>query len=128
MTRATRDRIWDAVPLRAVANERPGGQPMGEGHPLDLGHLDPATEAQVVARLLSRDFDAWSEAASRVGHCTKPIRLHGYSDTVNAATGEVVSSFSSADSRSECCTSGAATVAPPSARPARGCTRRTRST
>src|SRR6476469_9137439 len=66
MTRATRDRIWDAVPPRAVANERSSGQPIDEGHPLDLGHLDPATEAQVVARLISRDFNAWSEAASRV--------------------------------------------------------------
>ena len=28
-----------------------------------------------MARLLSRDFDAWSEAASRVGHCANPIRL-----------------------------------------------------
>ncbi|MGO4604523.1 replication initiator [Terrabacter sp. 2YAF2] len=92
MTRATRDRIWDAVPLRS------GEQPIGEGHPLDLGHLDPATEAQVVTRLLSGDFDAWSEAASRVGHCAKPIRLHGHSDTVDVTTGEVVSSFSSADS------------------------------
>jgi len=98
MTRATRDRIWDAVPPRAVANERSGGRPIDEGHPLDLGHLDPATEAQVVARLISRDFNAWSEAASRVGHCARPIRLHGHSDTVDTATGEVVSSFSSADS------------------------------
>ncbi|GAB3881077.1 replication initiator [Terrabacter terrigena] len=91
MTRATRDRVWDAVSLRA--SERPDG----EGQPLDLGHLDAATEAQVIARLLSRDFDAWSEAASRVGHCAKPVRLHGHCDTVDAATGEVLSSFSSTD-------------------------------
>ncbi|MGO4599182.1 replication initiator [Terrabacter sp. 2RAF25] len=96
MTRATRDRVWDAVPLRAA--EQDGERPAGEGHPLDLGHLDATTEAQVVARLLSRDFDAWSEAASRVGHCAKPIRLHGHSDTVDVKTGEVISSFSSADS------------------------------
>jgi len=91
MTRETRDRVWDAVPLRST--EQPG-----EGHPLDLGHLDSATEAQVIARLTSRNFNAWSEAASRVGHCARPIRLHGSSRTIDAATGEVLSSFSSADS------------------------------
>ncbi len=96
MTRETRDRVWDAVPLRTA--EQAGEGTAGEGHPLDLGHLDACTEAQVIARLLSRDFDAWSEAASRVGHCARPIRLHGHSDTVDTATGEVVSSFSSADS------------------------------
>ena len=76
MTRATRDRVWDAVPL-AARTQQPGSAPTGEDHPLDLGHLDAATEAQVLARLLSRDFDAWSEAAARVGHCAKPVRLHG---------------------------------------------------
>lgn len=100
MSRATRDRVWDAVPLHATDRTlgQAGDEPVGEGHPLDLGHLDAATEAQVLARLLSRDFDAWSEAASRVGHCARPIRLHGTSETVDAATGEVLSSFSSADS------------------------------
>ncbi|MGO4596018.1 replication initiator [Terrabacter sp. 2RAF25] len=99
MSRATRDRIWDAVPLPPAepAREHASEPPAGEGHPLDLGHLDAATEAQVIARLTSRDFDAWSEAASRVGHCAKPIRLHGHSDTVDVGTGEVLSSFSSAD-------------------------------
>ncbi|EWT06049.1 MULTISPECIES: replication initiator [Intrasporangiaceae] len=99
MTRATRDRIWDAVPLHPAqhADERLGSAPTGEDHPLDLGHLDAATKAQVIARLLSRDFDAWSETASRVGHCAKPIRLHGSSQTVDTRTGEVLSSFSSTD-------------------------------
>ncbi len=70
---------------------------VGAGYPLDLDHLDPTTRAQVVARLVSRDFDAWSEAAARVGHCARPVRLHGHSDTVDIRTGEVVSSFSSTD-------------------------------
>ncbi|WP_461046900.1 replication initiator [Terrabacter koreensis] len=95
MSRATRDRIWDAVPLHPHHADDGSDR---EGHPLDLSHLDAATEAQVLARLLSRDFDAWSEAASRVGHCARPIRLHGSSRTVDAVTGEVLSSFSSADS------------------------------
>lgn len=91
MSRATRDRVWSALPLHP-------GEPPAEGHPLDLGHLDTTTEAQVLARLLSSDFDAWSDAAPRVGHCARPIRLHGTSQTVDARTGEVLSSFSSADS------------------------------
>ncbi|MEW1954496.1 replication initiator [Terrabacter sp. NPDC080008] len=100
MTRATRDRIWDAVPLRAAEHslERPGEHAPAHGALLDLDHLDAAMQPQVIARLLSRDFDAWSEAAARVGHCTRPVRLHGSSQTVDAGTGEVLSSFSSTES------------------------------
>ena len=95
MSRATRDRLWDAVPLHP---HHAGERPTSGGHPLGLSHVDPATEAQVIARLTSRDFDAWSAAAARVGHCARPVRLHGHSQTVDARTGEVLSSFSSTDS------------------------------
>lgn len=57
--------------------------------------MGPATEAQVRDRLLSRDFDAWAKALARVGNCARPIRLHGHSQTVDAATGEVIASYSS---------------------------------
>jgi hypothetical protein len=80
------------------AQERASERSDGVGHPLDLGNLDAATEKQVIARLLSRDFDAWSEAASRVGHCARPVRLHGSSQTVDTRTGEVLGSVSSSDS------------------------------
>ena len=122
MTRATRDRVWDAVPLRAEPS------PGGEDHPLDLDHLDAATEAQVIARLLSRNFDAWSAAASRVGHCAKPIRLHGQSDTVDVKTGEISRRSPRRTPHWGCCMCGAGTVVRPSARPAHACTRPTRST
>lgn len=46
-------------------------------------------------RLVSPGFDAWSEALARVGNCSKPIRLHGGSQTVDAATGEILSTYSS---------------------------------
>lgn len=59
--------------------------------------LDAATQAQVVARLLSPDFDAWSVAAARVGFCAKPIRLVGRSDTFDRGTGEMVRSYASTD-------------------------------
>ncbi len=87
VTLTTRNRVWSALP------------PIGErdDRPLDLPHLDAATQAQVVARLLSPDFDAWSVAASRVGFCAKPIRLVGQSLTFDKTTGELVRSYGSAD-------------------------------
>ncbi|GAB3055140.1 plasmid replication initiator protein [Intrasporangium mesophilum] len=64
---------------------------------LGLAALTPRVEAEIVQRLTSPDFDAWAEAAARVGHCAKPIRLRGSSTTVDGRTGEVLSTFSSAD-------------------------------
>ena len=80
-------------------------------------------QRQVRDRLLSRDFDAWSEALARVGNCAHPIRLHGRSQTVDTGTGEIVVDLQqqrgAARGHAMC---GAATAAPASARPARGCT------
>jgi hypothetical protein len=83
----SRNAVWGALP------------PIGDrdGHPLDLAHLDAVTQAQVVARLLSPEFDAWSVAASRVGFCAKPIRLVGQSRTFDKTTGELVRSYASAE-------------------------------
>ncbi|WP_344256768.1 replication initiator [Terrabacter carboxydivorans] len=64
---------------------------------LDLPALTPRLEQQITARLISRDFDAWATTAARVGHCAKPIRLRGHSQTIDTRTGEVLSTFSSAD-------------------------------
>ena len=64
---------------------------------LDLPALSDRTARQVCDRLVSRDFDAWSEALSRVGNCAHPIRLQGSSQTVNTLTGEIIASYSSAD-------------------------------
>ena len=55
----------------------------------------PATEQQIRDLLVSRDFDAWSEALARVGNCSRPIRLRGRSETIDTITGEVLSSYSS---------------------------------
>ncbi|EWT06661.1 replication initiation protein [Intrasporangium chromatireducens Q5-1] len=59
--------------------------------------LTPHLEAQMVARLTAKDFPAWADTAAKVGHCAHPVRLHGTSTTIDAATGEVLSTYSSAD-------------------------------
>ena len=65
----------------------------GDDAGLDLPALSQRTEAEVVARLLSRDFEDWSEAAARVGHCAHPIRLRGSSTTFDKTTGDPISSY-----------------------------------
>jgi hypothetical protein len=64
----------------------------GDDAPLDLPPLTDRIEQQVKHRLVSRD---WSEALARVGNCCRPIRLHGHSERVDTATGEIVSAYSS---------------------------------
>ncbi|HEY9289909.1 MAG TPA: replication initiator [Microlunatus sp.] len=77
-----------------MASEFPG---FTEDVPLDLANLSPAAEAGIVARLVDKSHDAFAETAAGVGYCAHPIRLTGSSTTLDAATGEVLSSFSSAD-------------------------------
>lgn len=67
-----------------------------EGPALDLGSLSPQVRQQV-DRLLSKDFGAWVDTVARVGNCVRPVRLQGTSERIDPTTGEVLSSFSSAD-------------------------------
>lgn len=67
----------------------------GDEAALDLELASPRVAAQVMARLLSPDFEDWSNAVARVGSCTNPIHLTGSSMRVDAATGEVLSTYSS---------------------------------
>lgn len=62
---------------------------------LDLDVGSPRVAAQVMARLLSPDFEDWSSAVARVGSCASPIHLTGSAMRVDAATGEVLSSYAS---------------------------------
>lgn len=76
----------------------PGSFPgFGEDAGLDLPALTPDLEQQVIARLTSRNFPAWADAAAGVGHCARPIRLRGSSTTFDTATGAAVSTFASDD-------------------------------
>jgi len=63
---------------------------------LDLSRITGSQERQILDRLLRDDFDEWAEQAARVGHCAHPIRLTGQQQTVEAATGSVLSTFASA--------------------------------
>lgn len=81
----------------------PGGGPVGafpgygQGAPLDLPSLTPDQHTGILSRLLDGTADAFADALASVGNCAHPIRLHGSSTTIDTATGEVLSSFSSTD-------------------------------
>lgn len=69
----------------------------GEGAPLDLPSLTADQQEGILSRLLDGTTGAFADALASVGNCTRPIHLHGSSMTVDRATGEVLSTFSSAD-------------------------------
>ncbi|MDR7313605.1 hypothetical protein J2S40_004663 [Nocardioides luteus] len=69
----------------------------GEDAPLDLSGLTPSAFNAVGARLLDGTFDAWAETAAAVKYCAHPIRLTGSSTTIDARSGELVGTFSSAN-------------------------------
>ena len=58
--------------------------------------LDPQSVEEIVRRAERPDFDRWAEQVARCGNCSRPVRLRGFSTTVNARTGEVVESFDTA--------------------------------
>ena len=50
----------------------------------------------ILARVLRPGFDRWQAHAARARGCTRPVRLRGFSTTVNPRTGEVIESFDTA--------------------------------
>ena len=91
MSKRTKAAITDTLPALFPA-VFPGH---GQDAPLDLPPITEQVQQQIKHRLVSPGFDAWSEALARVGNCSRPIRLHGHSQTVDATTGEILSSYSS---------------------------------
>lgn len=69
----------------------------GAGAPLELPNLSTAEQSAILSRFLDGTFTDWAETAQHVGNCVNPIRLVGSSQTVDTTTGEIVSTFSSAD-------------------------------
>lgn len=79
---------------RLLPDALPGVRP----DPLpDLAPLTAAMQDALVAEIRAETFDPFAEALARVGGCSQPIRLIGSSIRVDTSTGEVLSSFSSAD-------------------------------
>jgi hypothetical protein len=68
-----------------------------EDAPLDLDHLSAAAEQGFLRRITEGSFSAFADTAAAVGNCARPIRLVGHSDTIDSATGEVLSSYASDD-------------------------------
>jgi hypothetical protein len=81
-----------AAQLAPLGNVFPG---FGDTAGLELPGLSPRTEAQILKRLTSGDFEEWAAAAAKVGHCTNPIRMRGWSRTYEKNSGELLSTFSS---------------------------------
>ncbi|MGB3685338.1 MAG: replication initiator [Ornithinimicrobium sp.] len=70
----------------------------GEASPLVLPvDLSQKVTDDITRRMLSPHFEDWADAASKVGHCAKPIRLRGCTTRYDTTTGEVLSSYSSSD-------------------------------
>ena len=93
MSQATRAVVADVLP--ALLPDAFPGFPEPEASPAELRPLTGLAARQVGDLFRSGDFDAWSEALARVGNCSRPIRLHGHSQTVDTATGEIIGSYSS---------------------------------
>jgi hypothetical protein len=97
MSQATRSVVLDVLP--ALFPDHFPGHPQSDASAADvspeLRPLTGPTARQVGDLFQSGELDAWSEALARVGNCSRPIRLHGHSETVDTATGEVVGSYSS---------------------------------
>jgi hypothetical protein len=52
---------------------------------------------QVLDLVSSPDLEVWSEALERVGNCAQPVRLRGWTETIDTTTGEIVSTYRSED-------------------------------
>ncbi|GAB3615893.1 replication initiator protein RepSA [Okibacterium endophyticum] len=56
----------------------------------------PTLADSVADRVRRHDFDDWMRGAAATGYCANPVRLVGSSHVVDAVSGEVVSSYESA--------------------------------
>ena len=63
---------------------------------LATANLPAGLRSQIAERLTSPGLGRWLAQVQQVGHCANPIRMVGSSDTLNAVTGEVLRSYTSA--------------------------------
>lgn len=62
---------------------------------LAVDALPAPVQRQVSARLSRGDLGRWLGQVEQVGHCARPIRVAGRSETINRVTGEVVGTYAS---------------------------------
>lgn len=76
----------------------PDAFPCFEGEPIPDGPtLNAAAQDAVVEAIRSEHFTAFADELAKVGNCSRPVKLVGSTIRADAHTGEVVSSFASAD-------------------------------
>ncbi|NHA69923.1 replication initiator [Phycicoccus flavus] len=83
------------MPTSAPSLDRFAGY--GQDAGLDLPTLDGTAGAGLRARFADGSMDAFADTLAAVHNCARPVRLAGTSTTVDTATGEVLSTFSSTD-------------------------------
>lgn len=69
----------------------------GEDAPLNLPDLGSEAAQAIAGRIADGSFTDFAHALAGAGNCSHPIRLRGGSQTLDAATGEVLSTFDTAD-------------------------------
>ena len=71
--------------------------PPAERHsPVSAEGWSTATQAEVAARLSRPDLGRWLVQVQQVRRCARPVRLVGHRDSIDASTGEILASYSSA--------------------------------
>lgn len=88
----SRSAVYDA--LSAALPGFPGYR---DDQPLDLPPLTERDEQELRDLIADRGFDPFSEALAKVGNCAHPVRLVGSSQRVDTRTGEILSTYSSAE-------------------------------
>ena len=83
------DAVFAAYPHLLPEPLRPAEQRLG---------IDPAslTRDELAGLVQAERWQPWTEALQRVGNCARPILLRGRSERIEVATGEIVSTYTSA--------------------------------
>ena len=81
------------VPEASASGTAPCAEPTPAPDPIRLSLLARSTDAhlQALARAAREDFPAWVEHVRPAASCTRPIRLSGTMNTIEAATGRLLS-------------------------------------
>ncbi|HOU90965.1 MAG TPA: hypothetical protein PLU22_07965 [Polyangiaceae bacterium] len=87
------------MPPTSTATDRTAARfdGFGEDFPLEVPALHGPSGAGLLGRFADGSMDAFADTLAAVHNCARPVRLAGSSTTVDARTGEVLSTFRTAD-------------------------------